>query len=266
MKPGKHSCQGFNRITVGAFICARILTKEYWYFYIAAVKCNDSLAVLEVLAALGTGFDCASKGEINKILDLGVSPNRVIFANPAKPSSHIRHAAATGVSTMTFDNETELHKVKSLYPDAKMVIRIRCDATDAQCPLGMKFGCDPISDAPRLLRLARTLDIDVVGVSFHVGSGCREPLVFNRAIASAKDVFDYGITLGYNFELLDIGGGFPGDHGSSISEVSNITVCPLSYILCLHHLAASNESNFCFRSHESLIQHLKITFRMQPCR
>lgn len=85
----------------------------------SAVKCNDSLTVIEVLNALGTSFDCASKAEINKVLSLGVEPERIIFANPAKPISHIRHAAAVGVSTMTFDNETELHKVKQLYPDAK---------------------------------------------------------------------------------------------------------------------------------------------------
>lgn len=84
-----------------------------------AVKCNDSLTVLEVLAALGTGFDCASKGEINKILGIGVDPSRIIYANPAKPASHIRHANATGVNVMTFDNEVELHKIKQLFPDAR---------------------------------------------------------------------------------------------------------------------------------------------------
>lgn len=173
-----------------------------------------------MLAALGTNFDCASKGEINKVLSVGVSPDRIIFANPAKPASHIRHAASIGVSRMTFDNEAELHKVKNLYPNAKMVIRIRCDATDAQCPLGMKFGCDAINEAPHLLQLAHSLDIDVVGVSFHVGSGCREPSVFKRAIATAREVFDYAATLGYNFELLDLGGGYPGGHGTSIDEVS----------------------------------------------
>lgn len=75
--------------------------------------------MLEVLAALGTGFDCASKAEINKVLSLGVGTDRIIFANPAKPSSHIRHAAAVGIEMMTFDNEVELYKVKDLYPTAK---------------------------------------------------------------------------------------------------------------------------------------------------
>lgn len=65
--------------------------------------------------------DACQQGEINKVLELGVDPRRIIFANPAKPASHIRHAAALGVDTMTFDNEIELHKIKSLYPAAKYV-------------------------------------------------------------------------------------------------------------------------------------------------
>lgn len=100
-----------------------------------------------------------------------------------------------------------------------MVIRIRCDATEVQCQLGNKFGCDPITEAPELLRIAKSLDIDVVGVSFHVGSGCREPPVFRRAISAARDIFDYAETLGYNFNLLDIGGGFPGGQGTTIDKV-----------------------------------------------
>lgn len=83
------------------------------------MKCNDSLSVLEVLNAMNVNFDCASKGEIAKVLSMGVHPERIIFANPAKPASHIRYAAAAGITTMTFDNETELHKIKKLYPDAR---------------------------------------------------------------------------------------------------------------------------------------------------
>ena len=83
------------------------------------MKCNDTLAILEVLAALGTGFDCASKSEINKILSLGVEPERIIYANPVKPTSHIKYAATTKVDLMTFDNETELYKIKELFPQAR---------------------------------------------------------------------------------------------------------------------------------------------------
>lgn len=84
-----------------------------------AVKCNDNEVVLATLAALGTSFDCASKGEISKILSLGVHPERIIFANPTKPKSHIRYASIVGVKTMTFDCDLELVKIKAICPDAK---------------------------------------------------------------------------------------------------------------------------------------------------
>lgn len=187
-----------------------------------AVKCNDSNIVLEVLAALGTGFDCASKGEINKILDLGVHQSRIIYAHPAKPASHIRHAAALGVNLTTFDNETELHKIKTLHPNCKLVIRIRCDAQNASAPLGMKYGCEPLTEGPRLLAIARDLGLDVVGVSFHVGSGCRDPPAFAKAIAFAKDIMDIGKEIGFNMTLLDIGGGYPGDNNAAFAVLADV--------------------------------------------
>ncbi|CAG9767056.1 unnamed protein product [Ceutorhynchus assimilis] len=187
-----------------------------------AVKCNDDIVILKVLASLGACFDCASQAEISKVVSIGVTPDRIVFANPAKPISHIRYAASVGVSDMTFDSESELYKIRNVYPHARLIIRIRVDAVDAQCPLGNKFGCDPIVAAPRLLRLAESLNLNVIGISFHVGSGCREPAVFRRAIKSTRDLYDYSKTLGFDFSVLDIGGGYPGVRGSSINEIANI--------------------------------------------
>lgn len=84
-----------------------------------AVKCNDDVTILRLLAALGANFDCASRGEIRKVLDLGVSPDKIIFANPCKPSSHIKFAATENVAVMTFDSVIELQKVKQFYPHAQ---------------------------------------------------------------------------------------------------------------------------------------------------
>jgi ornithine decarboxylase len=76
-----------------------------------AVKCNNDPVLLQTLAALGCGFDCASKAEIKSVLDLDVCPDRIIYANPCKQASHLKYACKKGVATMTFDNEVELHKV-----------------------------------------------------------------------------------------------------------------------------------------------------------
>ncbi|XP_058460147.1 ornithine decarboxylase 1-like [Malaya genurostris] len=187
-----------------------------------AVKCNDNDVVCATLAALGASFDCASKGEISKILGFGVSPDRIIFANPMKPSSHLRYADANNVKTMTFDSDVELHKIKTISPDAKLVLRIRCEAEKALCPLGKKFGCDPEEEAPRLIKIARSLNLEIVGISFHVGSGCADFPIYFKAISYARDLFDYAKTFGYEMNLLDIGGGFPGEKGTIIDEVAMI--------------------------------------------
>ncbi|KZT27231.1 ornithine decarboxylase [Neolentinus lepideus HHB14362 ss-1] len=172
-----------------------------------AVKCNPDPYVLRLLAALGTGFDCASNGEINEVLKLGIDPSRIIFANPCKAASFVRGAAKAGVDLMTFDNADELHKVARAHPGARLVVRILTDDSKSVCRLGIKFGA-PLASVPGLLATARALGLDVVGVSFHVGSGCYDAHAFVDAVARARAAFDMGREAGYVFSVLDVGGGF----------------------------------------------------------
>ena len=171
------------------------------------MKCNPDPYVLRLLAALGTGFDCASNGEIKQILELGVSPERIIFANPCKATSFIRSSAKAGVDMMTFDNTDELYKIARTHPGAKLVVRILTDDSKSLCRLGLKFGA-PLDTVPALLAKARELKLDVIGVSFHVGSGNYDPNAFAEAVMRARAAFDMGKAVGYEFSLLDVGGGF----------------------------------------------------------
>lgn len=173
-----------------------------------AVKCNPDPYVLRLLAALGAGFDCASNGEIATVLGLGgVDPSRVVFANPCKATSFIRSAAKAGVDKMTFDNEDELYKIARAHPRAKLIVRILADDSKSICRFGTKFGAS-LEVVPRLLTKARELHLDVIGVSFHVGSGCYDPTIYEDAVRRARDAFDIGSQVGYRFSLLDVGGGF----------------------------------------------------------
>jgi ornithine decarboxylase len=174
----------------------------------AAVKCNPDPYVLRLLAALGTGFDCASHGEIAQVLGVGgIEPSRIIYANPCKAASFLRNAQRAGVDLMTFDNADELHKIKRVFPQAKLVLRILTDDSKSLCRLGLKFGA-PLVSVPDLLTTARELGLDVVGVSFHVGSGSFDTNAFADAIARARATFDMGAQAGFDFKLLDVGGGF----------------------------------------------------------
>ncbi|XP_073847875.1 ornithine decarboxylase 1-like [Musca autumnalis] len=175
-----------------------------------AVKCNDDPVVIKTLADLGANFDCASMGEIELVLAENVQSDRIIFAQPCKPLTHLAYAKKMGVQTSTVDSEYEIVKLHRYFPESNLIIRIRCDATDVKLSFGEKFGCDAQSEAPALMILAKELNLNVIGVSFHVGTGCNELPAYDRAITQAKTLFDFGTKLGFQMTLLDIGGGFPG--------------------------------------------------------
>lgn len=157
---------------------------------------------------MGAGFDCASNGEISQVLSIGgVDPSRIIFANPCKATSFVRSAARAGVNTMTFDNADELFKIARAHPGAKLIVRILADDSKSICRFGIKFGA-PLEVVPSLLSKAKELGLDVIGVSFHVGSGCYDPTIYGDAIRRARDAFVMGSQVGYQFSLLDVGGGF----------------------------------------------------------
>ncbi|XP_006108699.2 ornithine decarboxylase-like, partial [Myotis lucifugus] len=178
-----------------------------------AVKCNSSPWVLRVLAALGTGFDCASQGELEQVLGLGVAPSRIIYANPCKPISHLQYAARHGVQLLTFDSEEELTKVAQHHPGARLVLRLWTEDSQSLIPMSAKFGAS-LELCGHLLKSSRDLGLAVVGASFHVGSGCQNPHSFAQAIADCRHVFEMGRGVGHDMNILDIGGGFPGVEGS----------------------------------------------------
>ncbi|XP_047649565.1 ornithine decarboxylase-like [Phacochoerus africanus] len=177
-----------------------------------AVKCNNNPWVLRVLAALGTGFDCASQGELEQVLGLGVPPSRIIYANPCKPVSHILYAARHGVQLLTFDSEEELIKVAQHYPGARLVLRLWTQDSESIFSLNTKFGAR-LELCEHLLKSARDLGVAVVGTSFHVGSSCQTPNSFKQAIADCRCLFEMGLRIGHDMNFLDIGGGFPGEEG-----------------------------------------------------
>uniref|UniRef100_A0A453LHU3 ornithine decarboxylase n=1 Tax=Aegilops tauschii subsp. strangulata TaxID=200361 RepID=A0A453LHU3_AEGTS len=90
-----------------------------------AVKCNPEPALLGALAALGAGFDCASRREIEAVLALGVQPASIVYANPCKPEAHLEYAAEVGVNLTTYDSEEEVIKVKRCHPGCELILRIK---------------------------------------------------------------------------------------------------------------------------------------------
>lgn len=187
-----------------------------------AVKCNNNSAILEVIHAMGGGFDCASKSEIEAVLKMGVDPKAVLFANPCKQVGHLKYAKEQGIEMTTFDNEDELYKIKKHWPEAKVIMRIVTDDSASICQFSSKFGAS-LDVCPKLISVCKDLDLDLIGISFHVGSGCGDAAAFVHAAKNAHRVFLEAQQQGFNLSLLDIGGGFPGDSHSqpSFEEISS---------------------------------------------
>lgn len=183
-----------------------------------AVKCNDHESVLKTLISEGAGFDCASKNEIKKLLSLGVSPEKIIYANPCKQISHLVFAAENHVLKVTFDCEEELVKIKKYHPNAEVVLRIRFDSKDPLEKLGLKFGCDIEIEAPKLIQLCRMLNLNLIGVSFHIGCGNEDYESHANAIKATSRVFKVAKKFGYDLKFVDIGGGFNGYEGAALSN------------------------------------------------
>jgi diaminopimelate decarboxylase len=174
-----------------------------------AVKCNPNPVILDALASLGCNFDCASENEMKMVIEITKDPSRIIFANPCKMSSQIRYARANDVDLMTFDCEEELYKIKLYHPYAKLVLRLAVDDSKSRCKFNKKFGCK-LSQVEELLNIVKTLKLDVIGFSFHVGSGCSSADTFYNAIYECRKGCDIAEKIGINISMIDIGGGFPG--------------------------------------------------------
>jgi len=90
--------------------------------YYAVKSCPDPV-IIRFLHTLGVRFDVASRGEINVLNDIGISGDRMIFANPVKHQTHLSNAKSAGVQYTTFDSQYELRKISSVFPRVKLLLR-----------------------------------------------------------------------------------------------------------------------------------------------
>lgn len=189
-----------------------------------AVKCNPHPIILRALHLLGAGFDCASPAELRAALAAGSSPSDIIYANPQKTAASIRAAHALGCDLFTFDSEHELRTMLANAPQGRQgryVLRLLPpDESASICKFGIKFGANP-EEASRLLRLCQKLGANLVGLSFHVGSGCGSTDAFRLAVQYMGAVARQASDLGFSLSLIDLGGGYMSRGSAKHYEVPN---------------------------------------------
>ena len=186
----------------------KLLPKVTPYY---AVKANPHPSILKLMIDEKAGFDVASIGEIETVLKLGASPERMIFANTIKSPSALKYAMSKGLDLMTFDSEYELHKIAKYAPGARVIVRIKVPNLGSMVELSIKFGADPPDAIPLLIK-AHRLGLKPVGVSFHVGSQCTHIQNYLDAFEMASIILRDARLKQLPFEIVDIGGGYPIRH------------------------------------------------------
>lgn len=188
---------------------------KYWHClfpYIEpryAVKCNPNKVICQLLGLLGVGFDVASKNEISLVKDCVNNKEQIIYANPYKESSSVQYARSEDIDISVFDSVYELYKMRLYHPNCKLLLRLKVNDDGSLCQFSKKFGVES-NEVEELLKTAKELNLNIIGVCFHVGSGCTDAKLYYEALKMCKNVFALAKTYKFDLSVIDIGGGFYG--------------------------------------------------------
>lgn len=182
-----------------------------------AVKANSNIAVLDVLARRGAGFDIVSVGELERVLAAGGDPRKVVFSGVGKQATEMRRALEVGIRCFNVESAAELELLDSIAGDtgqrAPVSIRVNPDV-DAQThpyiSTGLKenkFGVDSDDAMEVFARAASLPHIDVIGMDCHIGSQLTQIAPFMDAARRMLALVDQLAGAGIPLYHLDLGGG-----------------------------------------------------------
>ncbi|MFA6525443.1 MAG: type III PLP-dependent enzyme [Patescibacteria group bacterium] len=175
------------------------------FFAIKACPINE---VIMMLHEKGANFDLASVYEIDQVLGLGISPDRISFGNTIKKEKDIEYAFKKGIRLFATDSFSDVQKLARKAPGSKVFMRILSEGGNADWPLSKKFGAHPDLTF-HLAKDIQRLGLIPYGVSFHVGSQQREIGQWDNAIAQTKYLFEALESEGIKLQMINLGGGLP---------------------------------------------------------
>ena len=182
-----------------------------------AMKANSNLAILDIFARLGAGFDIVSGGELARVIAAGGDPKKVVFSGVGKSATDLRSALETGIRCFNVESASELKRLEAVAAEvgrkAPVSLRVNPDVDAGTHPYistGLhenKFGI-PVTDARTLYRLAASSKhLDVVGVDVHIGSQITEVAPFVDAIDRILELVGVLEYEGIALHHIDVGGG-----------------------------------------------------------
>jgi ornithine decarboxylase len=184
-----------------------------------AVKANPEPVLLRSLSELGSHFDVASIGEIDRCLSAGIEASALSFGNTIKTEEHIASAVDRGVNTFAVDCDEELTKVIRRAKSCRVLVRLATEPSESEWPLSKKFGCAQ-SQAEQLLMRAADSGLDV-GLSFHVGSQQRNLRAWDPPLATVAALAESVAIRGYRLTTVNIGGGLPASYSRTTAPIED---------------------------------------------
>ena len=184
-----------------------------------ALKPLPNKDVVASLIEEGASFDLASRGEIDLVRSLNINPMKCIHTHPIKKDQEIKYSLEYGCNTFVVDNAQEAKKFIPYKDEVKLLIRVSFPNPETPVDLSKKFGVLP-KDCLELLKLTKSLGLNIHGLSFHVGSQVPNANRHVEAINECAGIIKTAKENGIELNVLDIGGGFPVDYEKA--EATNI--------------------------------------------
>jgi diaminopimelate decarboxylase len=210
------------------YVYSRATLERHWQVFDAAlgshphlvcyaVKANSSLAVLQVLARLGSGFDIVSVGELERVLRAGGEPAKIVFSGVGKQAHEMRRALEAGIHCFNVESEPELLRLDRVAGEMRMTapvsLRVNPDVdarTHPYISTGLrdnKFGIDVAIALHAYQHAAALPNIRVTGIDCHIGSQLTEIEPFVDALDRVLVLVDQLAAAGIPLAHIDIGGG-----------------------------------------------------------
>ena len=197
-----------------------------------AMKANSSLAVLQVFAQAGCGFDIVSGGELERVIAAGGDVRKVIFSGVGKTRAEMRQALAAGIGCFNVESDAELDVLSAVAVDmgqqAPVSIRVNPNVDPKTHPYistglkGNKFGVAH-EDAVRIYRRAAALPgLKVVGIDCHIGSQITEETPYLDAMDRILDLVEAIEAAGVPIHHIDFGGGLGIDYNGDVPPQADV--------------------------------------------
>jgi len=216
------------RFGTPCYVYSRAAIEQHWHAFdnalsgvdhliCYAVKANSNLAILNLLARLGSGFDIVSLGELERVLAAGGDPRKIVFSGVGKRVDEMQRALQVGIYCFNVESEAELYRLndvaQALQRQAPVSLRVNPDVdakTHPYISTGLKdnkFGI-PIAEAERVYRLAASMShLEILGIDCHIGSQLTEVTPFVDTVKRLLLLLDSLKQAGIPLHHLDLGGG-----------------------------------------------------------